>query len=61
MNFNELEDQIERWVERQCDRLDARFFNDDMSQEEYETQYSLITRQAEEMYKNKTSPYKHLQ
>lgn len=44
------EEQIERCVEREIDKLDARFMRSDMSQAEYEGNYRLIDRWARYQY-----------
>ena len=55
MNQADLEDQIERWVERQQDRLDKRFLKGDLTQEEYDIQCKLISNEADQRYRQQTS------
>jgi hypothetical protein len=53
MKWDESEDQIERWVERQYDRLDELYCKDKISKEQYEQQCLLINEEAEKLYTKK--------
>ena len=53
--IDNLEDQIERWVERMVDQLDRRYMTTDLSQEDYESEMKKICIHGEELYKKAVS------
>jgi len=44
------EDHIERWVERQMDKVDLRFMKGELSTEEYEKEMRRISNEADVYY-----------
>jgi len=44
------EDQIERWVERQMDKVDLRYMKGELSTEEYEKEMKRISYEADVYY-----------
>ena len=46
------EEEIERWVEMQMDRLDMKYTIGRISTEEYEAEVKKISKQAEKYYGN---------
>lgn len=50
-----FEEQVERWVELQYDRLDDRFLKGELTQEEYNAQTKLLTNEAEQKYREQIS------
>lgn len=51
------EDQIERIVERETDRLDARFMTGKIDQEEYDREIVILDKWASQQFEH----YKHCQ